>query len=373
MTSGVIEKLFEGSVVGRGEPDGVFFAAVRECLDTLAARFPQYADFLERRSPGILQREFGSIEDLNQLPAVFLPVLKQSQFDWSADLEVSITLTSSGTSGRPSRIPLDEENMQRRVAAMRSMYEAMGIVSGPTRAMAFLIDPRGTQMAGSLVIDAVLRSLAEVQSIRYLATMGEKGPAFDLAGVADALTQAREEGPVLSVGYPSLMIAAIEALKSAGLSSLPLPAGSLVLTGGGWKSFLPGVRIDQAEFRETAGEYFGLSDRAIRDMYGMAECPAVMVQCEKGGYHVPGLTYAQAIDPETNRDAPDGETGLLQLTTPLTTCYPLLKILTTDKVRIQRDCECGLAAPTIIPQGRATAARYETCAMKIGTALPFAS
>ncbi|MCA9072641.1 MAG: hypothetical protein KDA84_27145, partial [Planctomycetaceae bacterium] len=193
------------------------------------------------------------------------------------------------------------------------------------------------------------------------------------ADVAKSLTVASEQGPVLCVGYPSLMVAAMETLKASGISSLPLPQGSLVLTGGGWKSFLPGVQIDQTEFRERASQFFALPDSAIRDMYGMAECPAVMVQCHAGGYHVPTLTFAQAIDPETGEDVPEGETGLLQLTTPLTTCYPLLKLLTTDKVQIQRACPCGLPAPTIVPQGRAVAARYETCAMKIGTALSPAS
>lgn len=367
--SDAIDQLFAEPIVGKGNPDEVFLAAVEQCLTMLMTRFPDYRQFLEHRTHGRLKRPMSSVDDLNRLPAFFLPLLKQTPFPLPEDVRISVTLTSSGTSGRPSQIPLDEENMRRRVAAMRSMYEAMGVVSGTTTAMAFLIDPTTTQMAGSLVIDAVLRSLPQVQGIQYLAKMRDVRPVFDPAGIAETLTFASEHGSVLCVGYPSLMVTAMDALKSSGITQLPLPKGSLVLTGGGWKSFLPGVQIDQTEFRKRAGQFFALPDSAIRDMYGMAECPAVMVQCHAGRYHVPTLTFAQAIDPETGEEVPEGEIGLLQLTTPLTTCYPLLKLLTTDKVRIKRGCVCGLPSPILFPQGRAVAARYETCAMKIGTAL----
>ncbi len=228
-------------------------------------------------------------------------------------------------------------------------------------------------MAGSVVIDAVLRSHPEVEGISYLAKMGAQGPAFDAETAKEAIASAGDRGAVLCVGYPALITSAIHELQQAGVRSLPLPEGSLVLTGGGWKSFLPGVPIDQREFRELASQFFGLPSSALRDMFGMAESPSVFVQCERGGYHVPSFTWAQAIDPETGEEVPLGETGLLQLTTPLTTCYPLLKILTTDKVRICENCPCGIPAPTIVPQGRVSAARYETCATKIGTALSSAS
>jgi beta-N-acetylhexosaminidase len=55
-------------------------------------------------------------------------------------------------------------------------------------------------------------------------------------------------------------------LKTSGVSSLPLSEGSLVLTGGGWKSFLPDVRIDQAEFRERDYLPFSAAIEADVDM-----------------------------------------------------------------------------------------------------------
>ncbi|MDA1013151.1 MAG: hypothetical protein O3A00_01720 [Planctomycetota bacterium] len=342
-----------------------FIAAADECLRTLRKRFSRYAQFIDRRVNGAME-SITALEQLDSLPPLFLPVLKSISFEAPADLSVTIRLSSSGTSGAPSFIPLDAENMQRRVDAMSSVYRAMNIVSGPMSAICFLMDPATTQMAGSIVIDGVLQSHPDVRSVQYLARMSEQGPVFDRDAAVRSMMQAIDAGPVLAVGYPALIAAAIAELKSTGTSSLPLPSGSLVLVGGGWKSFLPGVQLDQHEFRGLAGEFFHLPESAIRDMFGLSECPTVFLQCECGSYHVPSFARAESIDPETQRPVANGDMGLLQLTVPLTTSYPLLKILTTDKVVIDRNCGCGLPADRIIPHGRVSAARFETCAMKIG-------
>lgn len=369
MNPSAIDTLLEAPAFATTEPGPEFLAATRECLATLQHRFPRYAEFIaQRRLPG-RSHSLNSFDDVDVLPALFLPVLKSFQFPLPDELDVTAQLTSSGTSGVPSAVPLDAENMRRRVAAMSVAYRELGVVTGPTTAVGFLMDPATTQIGGSQVTDAVLRSLPDVREVHYLAKMSPAGPEFDRERAVGLVSQAIQAGPVLAVGYPALIATAIEELKATGVERLPLPAGSLILTGGGWKSFLPGVKVDQQEFRRLAAEFFQLPEAAIRDMFGLSECPAVFVQCEQGGYHIPAFAWAQAIDPETQSSVPDGEAGLLQLTVPLTTSYPLLKILTTDKIIIGRNCPCGRPAPTIIPQGRVTAARFETCAMKMGEAV----
>jgi hypothetical protein len=311
----------------------------------------------------------GALARVQALPALFLPVLKSWQFPLPADLAVTVRLTSSGTTGRPSETPLDADSWRRRVRAMLASYQALDLFAGDLHVLAFLMDPATTRMAGSLVIDGVLRAVREVRSLTYLARMGQAGPEFQPAQAAAALAEAAARGRVLLVGYPALIAAAIHGLTQVGHARLPLPDGSVILTGGGWKSFLPGVTLDQPQFRAQASAFFGLPPAAIRDMFGLSECPAVFVQCEAGHYHVPAWAWAQAIDPETGQDVPAGTVGLLQLTVPLTTSYPLLKILTTDRVTLHEGCPCRRPAAFLVPCGRVTAARYETCAMKIGQAV----
>ena len=363
-----IDALLEDDVFAAGAPDERFTQACGFCLDVLIRRFPAYRSFLHERGCGGLPRNL-SLAQVQMLPAIFLPVLKGCAFSVPNDVAITVRLTSSGTTGKPSVTPLDEPSMKRRVQAMLATYRAAGIVSGSVEALAFLIDPSQTQMAGSVVIDAALRAIPEVRSVRYLVQQTAAGLDFALRESVAAIQAAGTRGPVLLVGYPALMAAAMHGLATAGVKRLPLPAGSRILTGGGWKSFLPGVPLERAEFQERMADFFALPADAIRDMFGLSECPAVFVQCSQGQYHAPAFAWAQAIDPETGTEVAAGDVGLLQLTTPLTTSYPLLKILTTDKVTMMRGCACGVAAPYLTPRGRTTAARFETCAMKIGRAV----
>jgi hypothetical protein len=369
MSADLIDALLRAPAFTTAGPvETAFVAAVNACLEPLCRRFPRYARFVRERM-AVQDLPLTTLGQVRALPALFLPVLKTYRFEVPDDLRVRVRLTSSGTTGVPSEVPLDEPNMQRRVAAMMAGYRGLGVFAGAVQALGFLLDPSTTQMAGSVVIDAVLRSAAEGRSIKYLARQGSAGPDFSLPEAVLAIKEAIREGPVLLVGYPALMAAAVQGLVRSGIARLPLPEGSFILTGGGWKAFLPGVRLDRQEFQQMMAGFFGVPPGSVRDMFGLSECPAVFVQCARGGYHVPAFAWAQAIDPETGTEVPAGQVGLLQLTVPLTTSYPLLKILTTDKVSLTCQCPCGLAAPVLTPHGRAAAARFETCAMKVGRAL----
>jgi hypothetical protein len=370
MTTDAIDRLL-GEPPFAVSPTATFVEAVGACLAVLRQRFPRYDHFLRRH--GGPATAPASLAEIDALPALFLPVLKGTRFDLPADLDLAVQLTSSGTTGQPSVVPQDRPSWQRRVAALLASYRGVGVLEGEFHALAFLLEPGTTRLAGSLVIDAALKSVQGLQSLRYLARQGAKGPDFDLLAAAAALGEAARLGPVLLVGYPALIAAAIHGLGRTGVTRLPLPAGSRVLTGGGWKSFLPGVALDQDEFRRQVSGFFDLPGAAVRDMFGLSESPAVFVQCEHGRYHIPAFARARAVDPETGRDVPAGAVGLLELTVPLTTSYPLLKILTTDKATLQTGCPCGRPGPCLTPCGRASAARYETCAMQIGRAVGPAS
>ncbi|NQT39210.1 MAG: hypothetical protein HQ581_17055 [Planctomycetes bacterium] len=369
MSADPIDTLLDEPVFADPWPEAVFIAAVDACLDVLLARFPRYADFVRDRTGGISPRPIETMERIAALPPLFLPVLKGFRFELPGDVQTAVELTSSGTTGAASVVPLDEPSMRRRVDAMAAVYGGLGIGADDIQALAFLMDPATTRMAGSVVIDAVLRAMPQVHSIQYLARQRNGKPDFSLPEAIEAVTEAASQGPVLLVGYPALIAAAVHGMRETGAGRLPLPQGSFVLTGGGWKSSLPGVQLDQGEFRRLVADFFEIGPRAVRDMFGLSECPAVFVQCDRGHYHAPVFVHAQAIDPESGEEEEPGKTGLLQLTTPLTTSYPLLKILTTDKVVINRGCDCGLATPYIVPRGRASVARFETCAMKIGQAV----
>src|ERR1019366_6722629 len=173
-----IDALLAADVFTTETPGELFFQACGYCLNVLEQRFPTYRAFLRERGVGAFPKQ-PSLADVQALPAIFLPVLKTCAFAEPDNVPMVVRLTSSGTTGKPSVTPLDEPSMRRRVQAMLASYRTAGIISGSIEALAFLIDPSQTQMAGSVVIDAALRATPEVRSVRYL--VQQKASGLDLA------------------------------------------------------------------------------------------------------------------------------------------------------------------------------------------------
>src|SRR5205807_9147203 len=101
-------------------PEPLFLKAANYCLGVLTHRYPAYAAFLRRG--GWDGGALTSMAQLDALPALFLPVLKGYAFAPPDDLNVTVRLTSSGTTGQPSVTPLDEADMRRRVEAIPAAY-----------------------------------------------------------------------------------------------------------------------------------------------------------------------------------------------------------------------------------------------------------
>jgi hypothetical protein len=103
MSADPLDELLDGPAFAEETPSERFVAAASSCLEILQRRFPRYAEFLGNRTGRNFHRPFSGLDDLDQLPAIFLPVLKSYQFPMPPDLPLAQTLTSSGTTGQPRR------------------------------------------------------------------------------------------------------------------------------------------------------------------------------------------------------------------------------------------------------------------------------
>jgi len=334
--------------------DELFQSALHACLEVLKERYPDYESFLTRKGLG-----FGFP------PAVFLPVLKRIRLDPPSDLTVVEVITSSGTHGKPSAIPLDGFSLEMRIAAIQQVYEGMGVIAGFCHAYCFMLDPQDSKMAGSVVIAKVLRSYGQIAHVSFVAKVNKNSLAINHDKIRDLISDVRRGIPVLLLGYPAMIWAVMSALQLEGLTTLPLPAGSFVLTGGGWKSFLPGLLLEQQAFREALSAFFALEPAQIRDMFGLSESPVVFLACERGAYHAPAFSRIRAYDPMAQQAVSDGQSGLLEITSPLSCSYPLISVLSTDKIVHGSHCPCGLPGSYFLPRGRLTSTDFETCAMRI--------
>lgn len=155
--------------------------------------------------------------------------------------------------------------------------------------------------------------------------------------------------PVFIFGAPFQLKELCAWMVQAG-RQLTLPAGSLVLFGGGWKSF-SGQRIPRHEWIALITEALGAPPRQIVEGYSMTEMNAFNVRCDHGRFHIPPLLEPVLLDDELNPLPPvtDGATveAVFGFLDPFATAYPGF-VITGDVVRLTTGaCPCGLTGPAI--------------------------
>ena len=147
-------------------------------------------------------------------------------------------------------------------------------------------------------------------------------------------------------GTPALMLELCDEVFRRG-AHLPLPAGSSISYGGGWKSFT-GTRIPEAELNQRLSHTFALPLTAISEGYSMTEINGLMQKCVEGRFHVPPFLEAVIYDEELSVRHGDDVRGTLGILDPFATSYPGF-VLTGDNVRLLRTpCPCGLPGPTVL-------------------------
>ena len=142
--------------------------------------------------------------------------------------------------------------------------------------------------------------------------------------------------------------------------TLALRPGSLVLFGGGWKSFT-GQRISREELVGLMAERLGLPATHIIEGYSMTEINAFMLRCEHGRFHIPPLIEPVIFDEELLPMSGSDLRGVFGFLDPLASAYPGF-LVSGDEVRLLAgDCPCGLTGPAVTEIGRARAREMKGC------------
>lgn len=92
----------------------------------------------------------------------------------------------------------------------------------------------------------------------------------------------------------------------------------------------------------------------IREIYRTPAHPLHYVSCQEGYFHIPQFARFTLVG-ENGYPAAEGNTGLLQLNTPLLTPLPAQRLLTTDVCEQGTGCACGSMLPWIYFRGSITA------------------
>ena len=241
--------------------------------------------------------------------------------------------SSSGTSGQPSFVPRDAPTW----AALcgNGRHYAEDADTSPYDLLALM--PSGGALGLQAAADGLARRAAAVH--------------FLDGSLADAVAfLARASRRVLIFGPPFRAAALCEAIPEP----LTLPAGSRLITGGGWKGAAP------VALGELALHALGL---AVADAYSATELNAVLSTCPEGRYHAPPLLQPVLLD-EALDWVPGGEgEGLLAFFDPFAGCYPGF-LVTGDRAHLTREpCPCGLTGWSIVgPITRAPGHEVRGCA-----------
>lgn len=147
---------------------------------------------------------------------------------------------------------------------------------------------------------------------------------------------------VLAYGFTYIIWSRlVKVLKDQNIK-LKLPKLKL-LHSGGWKK-LTQIEVSKEEFKNTTAEVFGTMPENIIDFYGMVEqLGVVFIDCECGYKHVPDFAEVIIRDFKTLKEVKEGQTGIIEVLSSLTSSYPGQAILTEDVGKLVGidNCKCG--------------------------------
>jgi hypothetical protein len=142
--------------------------------------------------------------------------------------------------------------------------------------------------------------------------------------------------------------------------NLKLKEGSLILFGGGWKSF-SGEQIPRDQLLGLMNEALGLPPELILEGYSMTEINVFMLRCEHGRFHIPPLIEPVLYNEELAVIEGDDLRGTLGFLDPFAISYPGF-IITGDEVHfVNGACACGLSGPAVTEIGRARQREVKGC------------
>lgn len=276
---------------------------------------------------GMFPREVTCFEDA---PYMYVSLFKEMDLLSIPRDKVHRTLTSSGTSGRQSKIFIDVQSAIEQSKTLASIF----------------VDRFGSKRRKTYV----LSDLADESfSARAAAVIGFSALGKKPERLYD-VHNASEKG-CLAVGMTS-DIWAHRSLwyKLEGLDPI-------VLHGGGWKR-LESDRVGREEFnREVKVRTQG--GTAV-NWFGMIEHSGVVYfDCSEGNFHAHAHGTFICRDQETLEPA---EKGMLQFFSGLPTSYPGHVILTDDIGEIVRSCPCGNEAKAFRFVSRRAGAQARGCA-----------
>ncbi len=119
-----------------------------------------------------------------------------------------------------------------------------------------------------------------------------------------------------------------------------LPEGSVLLFGGGWKTF-EGEKMGKAELVELIDAAFGLKGENALEGYSMIEMNTMMTCCSEARFHIPPLMEPIVFDEALMPKPGAGQPGIFGFLDPFALSYPGF-LISGDQINLWHgECPCG--------------------------------
>lgn len=322
--------------------------------------------------PGSLK----TAEELGRLPFIPTVNFKRRRLFSIPEKKMVLQATSSGTSGRVSRIGFALGDLWCGLKMVLRIGSWRGVFSiRPAHYIVMGYKPhRGNQTAVTkTAFGATLFSpaLSRTYALKYNESKQRYEP--DLEGVIRALQKfsggRKPAGifspavfPVRFMGFPSYTYFLLRQMEERGIF-LKLKKGSRIMLGGGWKQFYK-EQVEKEELYRLAKKVLDVDEENIIEFFGAVEHPILYCDCERHHFHVPVYSRVLIRDADTLEPLPMGQMGLVNLLTPMVKATPILSVMTDDLGVLHpgSECGCGLTAPYLEVIGRVGLKDIKTCA-----------
>ena len=261
-------------------------------------------------------------ESLVDVPYLPVTLFKRISLVTAAPEDVTLTLTSSGTTGQAvSRIAVDKETSLRQA---RALAHSVAHVLGKSRLPMLVLD------SPAVFEDPALMS-ARGAGVLGMMRFGYR-PVFaldqcmepDIKVITDFVK--RMNGSAFFMFGFTYMAWEIlhETLKA---ESIDLSGGVLIHSGG-WKKMIE-KSVDNATFKASLREQYGISQ--IVNFYGMVEqIGSIFLEGDDGLLYPPGFSEVIVRNPVTWEECQLGEEGVVQVLSLIPRSYAGHSLLTED-------------------------------------------
>ena len=315
------------------------FETIAEMHEQQRGLFVEHLRYCKEHSP-YYRRELasldvdsfdGSPESIRSLPLTDKSAISERNEEFyaaPAERVVDIVL-SSGTTGRPSRIPYTEEDLERLAYNEHVAMATAGLTSRDTVLLTCTIDR------------CFVAGLAYFLGLRSLGAATIRNGLNSLESHASILENINPTG---IVGVPSFLLRLGQFMRERGMSPAQCPVTRLVCIG-------EALRDETLQPTHLAAELASLWDASLHSTYASSEMVTTFCECEAGmgGHLIPELAYLEIVDEQGNSLAP-GEHGEIVVTPFGITGMPLVRYRTGDiSFVIEEKCACGRPGPRIGP------------------------